>query len=672
MGVKTQVCPFVKILQTGQIQAMKLNLKIKLILSFTVLIIMTGTITSIVGTLMINRGILNEVQGKVYADLYSAREILDRKLKDIRTVIEFTSIRDAIKKSIIDDDRQALMKYLLETMDISDLEILAVTDSKGRVILRCRNPEVFGDDQSHDLLVKKVLDDNKIISSPVIISGNDLEKEGKEFADRARIEIIRASSAKNSDDAVETSGMMLRAAAPVFDENGSLIGTVYGGNLINRNYSIVDKIKDTVYKGEVYKNKDMGSATIFQNDLRISTNVLTENGQRAIGTRVSKAVHDRVLKEGKQWIDRAVVVDSWYITAYEPLMDIDDKIIGMLYVGMLEDKYVDFKHQSLIIFFAVTFIGMLLAIILANFFANSIIKPIKHLADISRHISNGDFSVKADIKAGDEIGELVNAFNKMARGLMERDEKLRDETSRQLMRSEKLAALGRMAAGIAHEINNPLTGTLMYGHFLLKRLPEGSQDREDAKIIVDETTRCRELIRNLLDFSREIPPRKGLTHIDIILEKTVNIVKNQIYFKEVDIIRKKSDDLPELMVDQDQIQQVLINLLLNAAEAMPGGGDLVIETAHDKIKRKVIISVTDTGAGISPENLDRIFDPFFTTKETGKGTGLGLAVSYGIIKRHGGRIIVKSAAGTGTTFTVILPVNSGEDEIKGNSETEES
>ena len=650
---------------------MKLNLKIKLILSFTVLIIMTGAITSIVGTLMINRGILKEVQGKVYADLYSAREILDRKLKDIRTIIEFTSIRDAVKKSIINKDRQALMMYLLEAMEISNFEILSVTDNKGSVILRCRNPEVYGDDLSHDRLVKRVLTDKTAISSPVIVSGEDLEKEGKEFADRSRVEIIPAPGAENRGDAVETSGMMLKAAAPVFDDTGRLIGIIYGGDLINGNYSIVDKIKDTVYKGEVYKNKDMGSATLFQNDLRISTNVLTENGQRAIGTRVSKAVHDSVLKGGKQWIDRAIVVDSWYITAYEPLRNIDGKIIGMLYVGMLEDKYVDFKQQSLIIYFAVTFIGMLLAIILSNFFANSITKPIKHLADISRHISDGDFSVKANIKAGDEIGELVNAFNKMARGLMERDEKLRDETSRQLMRSEKLAALGRMAAGIAHEINNPLTGTLMYGHFLLKRLPEGSQDREDAKIIVDETTRCRKLIRNLLDFSREIPPRKGLAHIDDIMEKTINIIKNQTYFKEVDIIRKSSGDIPEFMMDQDQIQQVLINLLLNAAEAMPGGGDLVIETSHDKIDCNIIINITDTGPGISQENLDRIFDPFFTTKETGKGTGLGLAVSYGIIKRHGGRINVKSAAGKGTTFKVTLPVDSDADTVNINSKAEE-
>ncbi|MGD9162614.1 MAG: cache domain-containing protein, partial [Desulfobacteraceae bacterium] len=603
---------------------MKLNLKIKLILSFTVLIIMTGTITSIVGTLMINRGILKEVQGKVYADLYSAREILNRKLKDVHIIIEFTSIRDAIKKSIINDDRQALMKYLLETMEINDFEILAVTDSKGRVILRCRNPDVFGDDQSDDQLIKKVLVDKTVVSSPVIISGEDLEKEGKEFADRAKIKIIPTPSAKKRDDVIETSGMMLKAAAPVFDDDGTLIGIVYGGDLINRNYGIVDKIKDTVYKGEVYKNKDMGTATIFQNDLRISTNVLTENGQRAIGTRVSEAVYDRVLVEGKQWIDRAVVVDSWYITAYEPLRDIDKNIIGILYVGMLEDKYVDFKQQSLIIFFVVTFIGMLLAIILSNIFANAITRPIKHLAGISKHISDGDFSVKADIRAGDEIGELVNAFNKMARGLMERDEKLKDETRRQLMRSQKLAALGRMAAGIAHEINNPLTGTLMYGYFLLKRLPKGSRDWEDAKIIVDETTRCRELIRNLLDFSREIPPRKGLSHIDNIMEKSINIVKNQTSFREVEIIRKSSGDLPELMLDESQIQQVLINLLLNAAEAMHDGGDLVIETIHDNINRNIAVNITDTGSGISPENLDKIFDPFFTTKETGKGTGLGL------------------------------------------------
>ena len=216
---------------------------------------------------------------------------------------------------------------------------------------------------------------------------------------------------------------------------------------------------------------------------------MSDEGERAIGTRVSEEVYDRVIGEGRQWIGRAFVVNAWYVTAYEPLRDIDEQIIGMLYVGVLEQKFVDMRSRTLLTFFAITIIGMILVLIVSYFFANTITKPINFLVKASKKIAGGDFLVRVMVKSRDELGELERAFNVMASGLQQRDEELKNQTQQQLMRSEKLAALGRMAAGIAHELNNPLTGILMYGHMLQKKFPESSQDRQDVETMVSETTR---------------------------------------------------------------------------------------------------------------------------------------------------------------------------------------
>jgi two-component system NtrC family sensor kinase len=325
-------------------------------------------------------------------------------------------------------------------------------------------------------------------------------------------------------------------------------------------------------------------------------------------------------------------------------------------VGLLEKKFVDIMTRTLFVFFAVTILGMILVVIASNFFADRITRPINHLVKVAGRISAGDFAVRVDVNTKDEIGELEKAFNLMASALHERDEELKDQTHLKLMRSEKLAALGRMAAGIAHEINNPLTGVLMYGYILLENMPVDSQERKDMETIINETTRCREIIRDLLDFSRENVLEKKSVDINQVIEKAVSIIDKKLYFEKIEIFKDFSAGSLNVMADRNQLQQVFINLFLNAVEAMPNGGRLVIHTAPGGDKISVIIKITDTGTGIPPENIDKIFDPFFTTKEIGKGTGLGLAVTYGIIQKHGGQIVFESEPGRGTSFIIKLPV----------------
>jgi len=223
-----------------------------------------------------------------------------------------------------------------------------------------------------------------------------------------------------------------------------------------------------------------------------------------------------------------------------------------------------------------------------------------------------------------------------------------------LIQSEKLASLGKLSAGVAHELNNPLTGILNFSNFIKDYCQNQWQVQHDIEVVIRETERCKKIIKGLLDFARQTQPEEKREDLVAVLKKTVSLVESHKDFKNIEIIKDFSENLPMIMFDRDQIQQVFMNMIVNAQEAMPVGGKLYLRAGMSADKKFVVISFTDTGAGISEENLDKIFDPFFTTKEM--GTGLGLSVSLGIIENHGGRLEVRSAAGKGSTFTVKLPV----------------
>ncbi|GAI97480.1 unnamed protein product, partial [marine sediment metagenome] len=264
----------------------------------------------------------------------------NEKLNDIKEIVRLTAAREGIKRATKNNNKDILFRYLSRVREEYGLDVLTLTDSTGIVIVRTRNPDVIGDDQSQDEIIKLV-PKKGVLAYPQIVPREELIKEGKDLAGQAYMEFIDTPKAAPRPENKETNGMMLKAASSIVDERGNHLGTLYGGILLNRNYEIVDRVKETVYKGEKYKGRDKGTATIFQHDLRISTNVPNERGERAIGTRVSKEVNNAVLIEGNPWIDRAFVVNLWYITAYEPIKNINNKIIGILYVGMLEKPYLD-------------------------------------------------------------------------------------------------------------------------------------------------------------------------------------------------------------------------------------------------------------------------------------------------------------------------------------------
>ncbi len=639
---------------------MKNSLQAKLVASFLVVVIISGLTATIVGVRLIGRGIVRQAQEKVRMDLNSAREIYNHKLKEIENVIRFTTIRSLMREALVQRDLGILKSKLEEVRKEARLDILTITDETGRVVLRAHNPESYGDSQAGDELVSKVLTEKKVFASTQILSQQELTKEGEDLASRARIELIHTPKARPRPETEEISGMVLKAAAPVLNDDASLVGVLYGANLINRNYELVDEIKNTVYQDARYKGKSEGTATIFQENLRISTNVMDRNGDRAIGTQVSEEVHEQVLDKGKPWVDRAFVVNDWYITAYEPVRNISGNVIGILYVGLLEQRFVDMRRNATFIFLGITLAGAALSLVVAYFLASDLVKPIRRLVMASQELSKGNFSYRIEPISKSEIGELERTFNFMGSSLKERDDELKEQTQRQLIQSEKLASVGRLAAGVAHQINNPLTGVLTYSSLLLKSKPENDPDREDLKVIVDETMRCREIVKGLLEFSRQAEPQKEAVDVNRIITNALSLTKNQALINNVKVIPELSSQLPNIVVDGSQIQEVFLNIILNAIDAMPEGGELHVTSNMTDSDQFVQLRFSDTGCGIPPENLDKVFDPFFTTKDSSKGTGLGLAVAYGVIEKHRGKIRMESEVGKGTICIIDLPVNATE------------
>jgi len=330
--------------------------------------------------------------------------------------------------------------------------------------------------------------------------------------------------------------------------------------------------------------------------------------------------------------------------------------------------------------FSVGFIG--LAALLVGFFVHRLVYlPLRDLEGGAQRLAAGDLDQAIPVRSSDEFGKLAASFNTMtdalrmsraelqglARTLEQKVEERTQELRRaqaETMRGEKLASVGLLASGVAHELNNPLTGILTFSHLLRQKMPDKSADAEDMDLVIRETKRCAAIIKRLLDFAREKHPEKKFTDLNQVIDDTVRIVERPAHLRDIEIAVDLDRSLPPIWIDADQIKQVVMNMLVNAQHAVEEKGAITITTrrAEDpragasEQKPMVAISIVDTGCGIPEKNLKRIFDPFFTSKDVGKGTGLGLSVSHGIVEAHGGMIDVQSKVGEGSTFRVFLPL----------------
>jgi signal transduction histidine kinase len=293
--------------------------------------------------------------------------------------------------------------------------------------------------------------------------------------------------------------------------------------------------------------------------------------------------------------------------------------------------------------------------------ARSIATPIRELEKVTKKVAMGDFSEIIEVRGKDEITSLEISFNQMEDRLKDTLNSLElavrnlHEKQAQLVEAEKLGSIGILAAGIAHEINNPLTSVLTFSHLMLEQMPQDDPRRETLKMMSRETERARIIVRQLLSFAKETNLKKVKTNINCPINEIIETLSAQGLFNGIEVSLNFTENLPEILADPIKLEQVVLNILLNAIHSItpPGRIEVSTKTAGDSIE----IHISDTGCGIPEEYFGKIFDPFYTTKDSSKGTGLGLAVSYGIIKKHGGDIEVKSTVGKGTTFVVRLPVH---------------
>ena len=637
--------------------------RFRLISAFLGVCILVGGLSLLVGGQLLNKSVLNEATNRIRLDLNAAREIYNNDETRLRLALLIAGQERSCLEAVSFRDTEYVKDRLGALAREMRLDFAGVVDPSGRTLVRLTGS---GDDrvEGDPLLPSNPaallsLENRSTVSGTVILDRETLMAENPELAEQARIELIPTPRAAPRPETEETSGMTITCAVPLFEEN-TLIGAIYGGVLLNRSTEIVDRVRETVFREEVYQGRTIGTATIFFNDLRISTNVITARGERAIGTRVSEEVRNKVLGEGERWTDRAFVVNDWYITAYEPIVDIFNQRIGILYVGVLEAKYVDIRRNTLLVFALITAAGMVIAIAMGYLLGQRILKPVHRLIDVSRRVSAGDLSPEIGPISSSEIGVLQKTFQEMLSSLRERDRSQRAESELKLLQSEKQASVGRLAAGVAHEINNPLTGVLTFTHMLLRRDDINEEIREDLQTIADSTERVRRIVKGLLDFSRQTKIEPEPTDLNTLIEQTIPLVDNQALVKGVIFCFDPGKDIPLRTLDRSQVQSVLLNIILNAIDATDKGGHINIYTrlsAGPRQIKAIEVEISDTGCGIPTECLDKLFDPFFTTKEVGKGTGLGLSVSQGIIERHGGTIRVQSTVGRGSIFTISFPLD---------------
>jgi two-component system NtrC family sensor kinase len=634
----------------------------KLITSFLGVTLLVGAVPLLVGGRLLYNAVLNEATNRVRLDLNAAREIYHNRIKGVNISLNTTALGIGFRSALERRDIPGLLSRLSRLAQHTHLDFAGIVTVQGKTLCRIGLNSIPKEPaQIPNPMASLALRRGIPVSGTVILRQEFLSVENPELANRAKIQLLPTPRAAPLPETEETSGMALGAAVPVLD-SGNMLGVLYGGVLLNRSQEIVDTVRNTVFQGEIYSGRSIGTATIFFKGIRISTNVLTPDGKRAVGTRVSDEVRQHVLIDGKNWTDRAFFLSDWYITAYEPIEDIFGQRVGMLYVGILEAKYADVRRKALSLFILLTAAGIALAIGLGYFLESKIMQPVHRIIKASAQVSQGNLSPEIGPVSKGEIGVLQKTFTEMLTSLKERDRQQKAESEIRLVQSEKQAGIGKLAAGVAHEINNPLTGVLTFTHMLLRRKDIGHDVRSDLQKIVHATERVRKIVKGLLDFSRQTKLNPEALDVNRLVRSAISLVENQALVKGLNLNFEPGEDLPRLTLDRGQLESVILNIILNAFDATEPGDSITLSTgisvsANQTHHKGVEIVVTDTGCGIPPEHLDKLFDPFFTTKEIGQGTGLGLSVSYGIVERHGGTIRVQSEVGRGSTFTIWLPID---------------
>ncbi len=526
-----------------------------------------------------------------------------------------------------------------------------------------------------------------------VLGAAHLHQLAPELEGRTGIALVHTPNAAPTHRTREDRAMVAASVALVRDATGQPVAMLVGGVLMNQNLGFIDHINRVVYPDGSLPFGSQGTATLFLDDVRITTNVRLFQSERAIGTRVSQAVRDAVLGRGDTWLDRAFVVNDWYVSAYQPLLDGDEQRIGMLYVGYLEQPFRWVRHAMLGIMGLIFLAVMAVASVLSLRWARGIFRPVERMNDTMQRVRDGNASARVGTTTThDELGQLAQHLdqllnviadktraleqwgtaldqrvNERTRELAATNDALR-QTQQQLVRSEKLAVMGQLAASVAHEVNNPIA--VMQGNLDLLRDtlgPAAANSQVELKLLDEQIERIRMIVQQLLQHAR---PGEYAGYVDAVdVNETVKacllLVNHRLSQQRVSVVLDLQATT-QPAINRQELQQVVINLLMNAANAMPEGGELTLRTrdlpptpgtSGNATPQGVAIDVQDGGPGLTDDVKARLFQPFFTTRPDGHG--LGLWISLGLLERYGGGISADNRVdGQGAVFTVTLKTES--------------
>jgi two-component system NtrC family sensor kinase len=648
-----------------------ISLRAKITVSFVLIVICGTSISTFLGSRIITRAMLNEALKQIRHGLQSADMVFTGRVDAVRKSVAGAAEAEQLAAALESGGKAPLSAVLARIRDRQRLHFLSFIDAGKRSIYRASQatgaPPDTGPLPIPDFMNKAMSGDS--IAGPELFSPEALLHEDRALADRARMKILPDRTSPEAG--VLESGMVLVAAVPVNTAAG-FKGVLYGGILLNRDEDLVTQIDGFVFGSGPSANGSAGVVSIFLNNVRIATNILDDSGQREVGKHAPDDIYREVLSRGIPNYSRAHVAGSWHLTACKPILDHTSRMVGMLGVGVREEPFMAVRTSMMLAFLPVAAVGVLVVLVITYFITRSMIFPLEEMVKASNRIAAGDLNHSVRISSNDEIGILANSFNKMLASIKTMkleleewgktlEEKVNKRTEElvavktRMAQSEKLASIGRLAAGVAHEINNPLAGVLTFSMLALEDCGDDHPMKPSLEVIVKQTLRCRETVKGLLDFARQSSATPSITDVNSVVSKTLQLLENQAIFQNIRTVRDFGTDLPNVFIDAGELQQVVVNIILNAVDAMEENGTLTLETCQMPAANEVLIRIGDTGKGIPDDVLPLIFEPFFTTKKVGKGTGLGLAIVHGIVTRAGGKIEVASSP-RGATFTIRLPI----------------
>jgi len=620
---------------------------------------------------------------KVNTDLSVSHDVFERIKRDYLNALGKTAESFAFRTQLSLGNTESIRAQIAELRRENSFSYIHLVDKNGELIDGYNIDAISRYSRPSSAL--EMAKNGEASSGIEIFSSSDLDHEN--LAGHVRLPLIETPRARPTDKLVEDRGMMIRALYPVIGSRDEVLAILDAGVLLNANFTFVDVIRDLVYGPGSLRSGSIGTVTVFLDDVRITTNVPIRPGERALGTRVSNEVRTNVLDQGHTWIARAFVVNDWYISSYEPIIDIDGNRVGMLYAGFLEAPFRQALINALIVLVLLFFALMGLTALVAVKGAKSIFKPLELMSSVVQATRKGEEKRIGKIISKDEIGTLANEFDSMLDLLNERnlliqnwadelEEKVEERTSelklknkelintirvlrktrQKLVIAEKLAALGELTAGVAHEINNPTAVMLGNLDVIMSEMGSSLEPVQDEiDLVIDQIYRIKDITNNLLQYARPDAYAGYMTEIDVnkVIEETLKLVQHLRSGPNYKIDLSFKATL-WININQQELQQVLVNLISNAIHALPEKGGLISIQTSDLQNKGVQIIIRDNGHGMDENMVSKVFNPFYTTRGQGEGTGLGLSISYGLVRRYGGNIEVTSTLKLGTEFIVSL------------------